>query len=64
MTPPEIVSAGDATTNETEPVYHPFCPFGAAGDSETIGAAGPVASNMKLWRGSQARQPCVICACC
>ena len=46
MTPPEIVSEGGVTTNETEPVYHPLAPLGVPGESETVGAAGPVASNM------------------
>ena len=27
---------------------HPFAPLGVLGDSATVGAAGPVASNMKV----------------
>ena len=46
VTPPEMVSEGGVTSNETEETYHPFCPLGEPGDSETVGAAGPVASNM------------------
>ena len=29
-------------------MYHPLAPLGVPGESETLGAAGPVASNMKL----------------
>ena len=34
--------------NETEETYHPFCPLGEDGARATVGAAGPVASNMNV----------------
>ena len=64
MTPPEMVSEGGVTSNETEETYHPFCPLGEDGRELTVGAAGPVASNMKLGETPKLREPCIICACC
>ena len=43
-----MVSEGGVTVNETEETYQPFCPFGDPGESETMGAAGPVASKLKV----------------
>ena len=37
MTPPEIVSEGGVTTNETEETYHPLAPFDEDGDKVTAG---------------------------
>ena len=64
MTPPEIVSAGGVMMNETDPVYHPFCPLGEPGDRVTTGAAGPAASKLNARRStSETCQPGIICAC-
>ena len=49
MTPPEMVAEGGVTVNETEETVPPVGAIRRTGrESATVGAAGPVASNMKV----------------